>query len=96
MFHYYDETKGIYVSGAEIVIESQAELITDGTVSTSIVNEAMNHRLRLSPILILKCHLNWAHFKAKRDEIMFQFFFYHKAFVLKYLVNDRSFHLVYN
>jgi hypothetical protein len=42
VFHYYDEAKGIYVSGAEIVIESQAELITDGTVSTSIVNEAMN------------------------------------------------------
>jgi P4 family phage/plasmid primase-like protien len=41
--YYYDEIKGIYVSGAEIVIESQAELMTDGTVSTSTVNEAMNH-----------------------------------------------------
>jgi P4 family phage/plasmid primase-like protien len=40
---YYDESRGIYVSGAEIIIESQAELMTDGTVSTSIVNEAMNH-----------------------------------------------------
>jgi P4 family phage/plasmid primase-like protien len=40
---YYDEGRGIYVSGAEIVIESQAELMTDGTVSTSTVNEAMNH-----------------------------------------------------
>ena len=30
--YYYDESKGIYVSGAEIVIESQAELMTDGTV----------------------------------------------------------------
>ncbi|HJT47614.1 MAG TPA: phage/plasmid primase, P4 family [Nitrososphaeraceae archaeon] len=41
--YYYDESKGIYVSGAEIIIESQAELMTGGTVSTSIVNEAMNH-----------------------------------------------------
>jgi P4 family phage/plasmid primase-like protien len=41
--YYYDENKGIYVSGAEIIIESQAELMTDGTVSTSTVNEAMNH-----------------------------------------------------
>ena len=49
VFH-YDETKGIYVSGAEIVIESQAELITDGTVSTSIVNEAMNHRLSVTKL----------------------------------------------
>jgi P4 family phage/plasmid primase-like protien len=40
---YYDEGRGIYVSGAEIVIESQAELMTDGKVSTSTVNEAMNH-----------------------------------------------------
>jgi phage/plasmid-associated DNA primase len=40
---YYDESRGIYVSGAEIIIESQAELMTDGTVLTSIVNEAMNH-----------------------------------------------------
>ena len=30
--YYYDESKGIYVSGAEKVIESQAELMTDGTV----------------------------------------------------------------
>jgi phage/plasmid-associated DNA primase len=41
--YHYDESKGIYVSGAEIVIESQAELMTNGTVSTSTVNEAMNH-----------------------------------------------------
>ena len=31
--YYYDENKGIYVNGAEIVVESQAELMTDGTVS---------------------------------------------------------------
>src|ERR671933_1691887 len=41
--YYYDENKGIYVSSAEIIIESQAELMTNGTISTSIVNEAMNH-----------------------------------------------------
>lgn len=41
--YYYDESRGSYVSGGEIIIESQAELMTNGTVSTSTVNEAMNH-----------------------------------------------------
>src|SRR5919202_4799341 len=41
--YYYDENKGIYVRGAEILIESEAESMTDGTISTTIVNEAMNH-----------------------------------------------------
>jgi hypothetical protein len=44
--YYYDESKGIYVSGAEIIIESQAESMTEGKVSTTIVNEAMNHIIR--------------------------------------------------
>ena len=61
--YYYDENKGIYVSGAEIVIESQAELMTDGTVPTSTVNEAMNHIRR-------RTYTNRAEFDSNETHIL--------------------------
>jgi P4 family phage/plasmid primase-like protien len=61
--YYYDESKGIYVSGAEIIIESQAELMTDGTVSTSTVNEAMNHIRR-------RTYTNRTEFDASEPHIL--------------------------
>jgi hypothetical protein len=41
--YYYDDNKGIYLPGGEVLIESEAESMTEGKVSTGIVNEAMNH-----------------------------------------------------
>ena len=41
--YYYNEDNGIYSGGAEIIIESQAESMTDGKVTTAHVNESMNH-----------------------------------------------------
>jgi len=40
--YWYDEMRGIYVPGGEIIVESEAESMND-KVSTAIVNEAMNH-----------------------------------------------------
>lgn len=61
--YYYDEIKGIYVSGAEIIIESQAELMTKGEVTTAIVNEAMNHIRR-------RTYTNRAEFDASEPHIL--------------------------
>jgi len=61
--YHYDESKGIYVSGAEIIIESQAELMTEGEVTTSIVNEVMNHIRR-------RTYTNRNEFDAGRPEIL--------------------------
>jgi P4 family phage/plasmid primase-like protien len=61
--YHYDESKGIYVSGAEIIIESQAELMTNGTVSTSTVNEAMNHVRR-------RTYTNRAEFDTREPHIL--------------------------
>jgi putative DNA primase/helicase len=41
--YYYNEGNGIYSNGAEIIIESEAESMTDGKISTAHVNESMNH-----------------------------------------------------
>jgi hypothetical protein len=41
--YYYNGGRGIYTNGAEIIIESEAESMTDGKVTTAQVNESMNH-----------------------------------------------------
>jgi putative DNA primase/helicase len=61
--YYYDESKGIYVSGGEIIIESQAESMTDGRVSTGMVNEAMNHIRR-------RTYTNRNEFDSGKPEIL--------------------------
>ena len=60
--YYYDETRGIYVPGAEIIIESEAESM-DNEVTTSIVNEAMNHIRR-------RTYINRADFDSNQPHII--------------------------
>ena len=61
--YYYDESKGIYVGGGEIIIETLAESMTDGKITTGIVNEVMNHIRR-------RTYTNRAEFDSCKPEIL--------------------------
>ena len=61
--YYYDENKGIYIPNGEILIESQAESMTNGRITTGAINEVMNHIRR-------RTYINRDDFDSSRPEIL--------------------------
>jgi P4 family phage/plasmid primase-like protien len=60
--YWYDETRGLYASAGEIIVETQAEQMND-KVSTGIVNEAMNHIRR-------RTYTNRAEFDTNQPQVI--------------------------